>query len=165
MRYQGQSTTDFDYRSLLMQNTVTGGAMAINRALADMGGRCVDPSGVIMHDGWLAAVAARFGRIVYLDEPLSDYRQHAGNSVGAKDVKSPAYVLHELSEIKTLQKKIRRKKRQAQVFLQTYRSQLGAQDAEFLCGFARERSGLRFYIDNKRHLHGFMRRAGMMLLG
>ena len=165
MRYQGQSTTDFDYRSLLMQNTVTGGAMAINRALADMGGRCVDPSGVIMHDGWLAAVAARFGCIVYLDEPLSDYRQHAGNSVGAKDVKSPAYVLHELSEIKTLQKKIRRKKRQAQVFLQTYRSQLGAQDAEFLCGFARERSGLQFYIDNRRHLHGFMRRAGMMLLG
>lgn len=165
MRYQGQSTTDFDYRSLLMQNTVTGGAMAINRALADMGGRCADPSGAIMHDGWLAAVAARFGRIVYLDEPLSDYRQHAGNSVGAKHVGTVAYVLHELLEIRTLQKKIRCKKRQAQVFLQTYRPQLDAKDAEFLSRFARERSGPLFYMKNWKHLHGFMRRAGMMLLG
>ena len=165
MRYQRQSTTDFDYRSLLMQNTVTGGAMAINRALAGMGGRCADPSGVVMHDGWLAAVAARFGRIVYIDEPLSDYRQHAGNSVGAKHVGSAAYVLHELSQLGMLQKKIRCKKRQAQVFLQTYAAQLNEEDAAFLSGFAQERSGPLFYMKNREHLHGFMRRAGMMLLG
>ena len=34
MRYQKQYFETFDYRSILMQNVVTGGAMAINRALA-----------------------------------------------------------------------------------------------------------------------------------
>ena len=70
MRYQGQYFESFDYRSILMQNVVTGGAMAVNRALARLGERGATPDGVIMHDWWMAAVAARFGQIVYIDEPL-----------------------------------------------------------------------------------------------
>ncbi|MDO5299617.1 MAG: glycosyltransferase [Clostridia bacterium] len=36
MHYQKQYFEHFDYRSILMQNVVTGGAMMINRALADL---------------------------------------------------------------------------------------------------------------------------------
>ncbi len=31
------------------------------------------PQETIMHDWWMAAVAARFGHIVYLDEALGTY--------------------------------------------------------------------------------------------
>ena len=50
MRYQKQYFEHFDYRSILMQNVVTGGAMMINRALAKLALECKDPSQVIMHD-------------------------------------------------------------------------------------------------------------------
>ena len=74
MRYQKQYFENFDYRSILMQNVVTGGAMMVNRALARLALQCVDTSQVIMHDWWMAVVAARFGEIVYIDEPLGAYR-------------------------------------------------------------------------------------------
>jgi hypothetical protein len=38
----------------------------------------------IMHDWWLALVAAATGYIDYVDRPLVFYRQHTKNSIGAK---------------------------------------------------------------------------------
>lgn len=49
-----------------------------------------------MHDWWLALLAAACGKIGFLDEATIDYRQHGGNVVGAKNVKSPAYLLRRL---------------------------------------------------------------------
>lgn len=86
MRYQKQYFEHFDYRSILMQNVVTGGAMMVNRALERLALQCTDISKVITHDWWMAVVAARFGEIVYIDEPLGTYRQHGHSSVGAKNV-------------------------------------------------------------------------------
>ena len=82
MRHQKQCFERFDYRSILMQNGVPDGAMMVNRALAKLALECRDPSQVIMHDWWMAAVAARSGEIVYIDEPLGAYRQHGSNRVG-----------------------------------------------------------------------------------
>lgn len=93
MRYQNQYFESFDYRSLLMQNVVTGGAMGINRALAALASQCRNETQTIMHDWWLAVVAARFGKVIYLDEVLGDYRQHGRNSVGAKNVGSLSHIL------------------------------------------------------------------------
>jgi hypothetical protein len=36
-----------------------------------------------VHDHWLAVVAALTGSIVFVPETLIDYRQHAGNHIGA----------------------------------------------------------------------------------
>lgn len=67
---------------LLVQNVVTGCAAIINRALAR---RAVPiPPEAVMHDWWLALVAAAVGRIGWLPEPTILYRQHAANRVGAK---------------------------------------------------------------------------------
>ncbi len=165
MRYQNQYFERFDYRSILMQNVVTGGAMCFNRALANLAMKCMDPAQTIMHDWWIAAVAARFGKIIYIDEPLSDYRQHGMNSVGAKDVRSIKHIIHRLAHLDGIRKTLSGKKMQAKMFAQTYEEMLGDEDGVFLEPFIKERSGALFYWKNRKLIHGFFRLAGMMVLG
>ena len=165
MKYQKQFTEAFDYRSLLMQNVVTGGAIALNRALRELAMECRDFSGVIMHDWWMAAVAARFGRIVYLDEPLGTYRQHGDNAVGAKAVGSAAYTKDRMGKLDEVRETIRKKKMQAGLFRKTYANRLTGEDIAFLDGFAREKCGLGFWLKYGRLIHGAERKAGFTLLG
>ena len=165
MKMQKQYTDVIDYRALLMQNIVTGCATGINRALAALAGHCKDTSQVIMHDWWLGVVAARFGKVVYLDESTMLYRQHGGNSVGAKNVGSVKDSLHTLSHINRLCRSISAKKRQANVYMQTYRVRLEPEELPFFHVFIRKRSGPAFYWRYRRLLHPLFRLAGMMLLG
>ena len=165
MRYQRQYFEHFDYRSILLQNVVTGGAMMVNRALARLALECVDPSRVIMHDWWMAVVAARFGEIVYIDEPLGAYRQHGSNSVGAKNVGSAGYVRRALSNLANVKGALQRKKAQAAVFEKTYAALLHDADRVFLQEFEKAYSGPLFYWKNQDLIHGSHRLAGMMLLG
>lgn len=113
MKMQKQYTDVIDYRALLMQNIVTGCATGINRALALLAGQCKDTSQVIMHDWWLGVVAARFGKAVYLDESTMLYRQHGGNSVGAKRVSNVRDIAGKLIHIKALYHMYFNKKYQA----------------------------------------------------
>lgn len=66
---------------LLAMNVVPGCAMVGNRALLERA--TSRPQGVVHHDWWLALVAAATGRIVVVDRPLVQYRQHGTNAVGA----------------------------------------------------------------------------------
>lgn len=68
--------------SLLCQNQVTGCAMVINRALRNL--VLPFPQKAVMHDWWCALVAALFGKIGTIDQPLIRYRQHSANCVGAQ---------------------------------------------------------------------------------
>ena len=165
MRYQQQYADEIDYRALMMQNVVTGGAAGINLALAKLAARCIDEKQTIMHDWWLGIVAARFGQMVYIDEPLSDYRQHGSNSVGAKDVRSIEHVMRKLKNLDTIRRTMAEKKRQAAVFMKTYEKELTEQDNAFLAPFVKARSGPLFYWKNRKLIHGFFRLAGMMVLG
>lgn len=65
----------------LTENTVTGGTMMINRALADLWQTADD---LLMHDWYLALVAAALGKLVYIDQPTQLYRQHSKNVLGAR---------------------------------------------------------------------------------
>lgn len=86
------SASLFDYQNLdkhlssladcLCQNSVTGCTVIVNRALIRLA-LPVAPQAV-MHDWWLALVAAAFGRIEFVDRPFIQYRQHATNTLGAK---------------------------------------------------------------------------------
>jgi len=67
---------------LLTRNFVTGCAAACNRQLLEAS--LPIPRQAIMHDWWLALVAASTGSIDYVDIPLVSYRQHRKNSIGAK---------------------------------------------------------------------------------
>ncbi|MFH0933671.1 MAG: glycosyltransferase family 2 protein [Pseudomonadota bacterium] len=66
---------------LLCQNQVTGCATVINRSLLEQA--CPVPREVLMHDWWLALLAAAAGKIAYVPMPLVSYRQHEGNVLGA----------------------------------------------------------------------------------
>jgi hypothetical protein len=67
---------------LLVQNMGTGCATTVNRALLRMAYPV--PAGAMMHDWWMALVAAACGRLEYIAEPTVLYRQHASNVLGAR---------------------------------------------------------------------------------
>lgn len=165
MAYQNQRPEGLDYRALLMQNVVSGGAMGINRALAKLASRAEREPDVIMHDWWDAATAARFGSIVYVPRALSAYRQHGDNSVGAQDVRSAGYVARMLGHLGQVRRRIVEKKRQAALFLRVYGDLLSEGDGAFLREFARSHSGPWFYWRHRKLIHGFWRLAGMMICG
>ena len=165
MKYQKQNPYIKSYRELIFQNVVTGGAMAINRALRNKALESIDRKNTLMHDYWLAIVAAYFGRCIYIDKSTSYYRQHSNNEVGAKKVDSSEYVKGKLSSLKNVRSSIGGKKLQASIFMKTYESQLNGNDLSFLVSFSKRRSGLRFYSQNRRMIHGMFRLIGMCTLG
>lgn len=67
----------------VVQNSVTGCAMAINTELFRLV-RHASFDDAIMHDWYIAIVAEVFGITWFIDKPTVLYRQHGGNQVGAK---------------------------------------------------------------------------------
>ena len=118
-----------------------------------------------MHDWWLGVVAARFGKVIYVDQPTMLYRQHGKNEVGAKDVQSLQYILRRIRKPAQLRRLILAKKQQAACFAQTYQAQLSAADQQFLHSYIRPHSGLVFHIRHRHLFCGFLRFAGSLLLG
>lgn len=66
---------------LLMQSTVTGCTMMINRKLAKIS--LPIPQKCIMHDWWMSLVATQFGQISFISDATILYRQHANNDTGS----------------------------------------------------------------------------------
>jgi glycosyltransferase involved in cell wall biosynthesis len=80
-RHQGLDPHRDGWLDVALQNVVTGCACLLNRA-------CIEqalpfPPEVVLHDGWLALVAAYGGGLAYLEQPCQSYRQHGRNLVGA----------------------------------------------------------------------------------
>lgn len=69
------------YDELLKKHVVTGATMALRRELFEK--TSPFPTKSWLHDGWLAINAPLFGDMTAIREPLIEYRQHGGNSVGA----------------------------------------------------------------------------------
>lgn len=70
-------------KNLLVQNHVTGCTFLINRALANKSLPFAEDA--VMHDWWMALVAAAKGKIISIKTPTVLYRQHEHNTVGAKN--------------------------------------------------------------------------------
>ena len=87
-----------ELKQLLVQNVVTGCTMMINQALAAMSCIEIPSQGILMHDWWLALLAAACGQTGFLDEATMDYRQHGGNVIGAKNVRSFSYIFTRAKE-------------------------------------------------------------------
>ena len=69
-------------RCLAVMNCFPGCAMLANRALLQAALPVPGEAG--MHDWWLALCAAALGRVVPVGASVGRYRQHAGNSIGAR---------------------------------------------------------------------------------
>ena len=68
---------------LLVQNNVTGCTLIMNRPLRNLIAAHAIAKDLFMHDWFIALTAASFGRITFVDQPLTRYRQHEGNVIGA----------------------------------------------------------------------------------
>jgi len=64
--------------------TVTGATMAFRSQFVKM---CLPvPDGIAMiHDGWIALAIAAVADVIAIDDPLVQYRQHAGQQIGAPE--------------------------------------------------------------------------------
>jgi glycosyltransferase involved in cell wall biosynthesis len=69
------------FDALLRRNLATGATTMVRASVRDAA--LPIPDGWI-HDEWLAVVAAATGRTAILDEPLTRYRQHGANQIGAR---------------------------------------------------------------------------------
>lgn len=165
MEYQKQNSNIKNYKELIFQNVVTGGAMALSRKLRDLSLLCTDTTKTIMHDHWIAIVAALFGKCIYLNCSTSYYRQHGGNEVGAKNVRQLGYIIRKISHLKKLKEKIQNDKKQAGLVYSTYEKKLTKEDSEFLLTYSKERSGVKFYFKNRKYFYGTFRFVGKMILG
>jgi hypothetical protein len=79
MKFQRISHTSKPLRTLLVQNFVTGCTVMANRSLLDIA--MPIPPQALMHDWWLALVAASTGTVAFLPETTIGYRRHGTNAL------------------------------------------------------------------------------------
>jgi hypothetical protein len=120
---------------LLVQNTVTGCTVMINRKLLTLAKEI--PQQAIMHDWWLGLIAATFGKIIIVNLPTVLYRQHSNNDTGAKQwtlgyiFKKALTFLNRTNLLKT----IALTQKQAASFKERFVTQLSAQQIQMIDDF------------------------------
>lgn len=163
MKMQQQNPYATDYRNILFQNIVTGCTMGINRALANLAEECRNPSQTVMHDWWIALVASKFGKLIYIPEATIDYRQHGKNSLGAKDTHSFSYFVNKSIHLRAFQKTVTEKKRQAAAFASAYADLLTADERAVLKEYACGHSPLMFKLRYLPWITTPVRKIGFLL--
>ncbi|MCC9888180.1 glycosyltransferase family 2 protein, partial [Streptococcus agalactiae] len=115
----------------LTENTVTGGTMMINHALAE---KWFTPNDILMHDWFLALLAASLGEIIYLDLPTQLYRQHDNNILGARTMDKRFKILREgpKSIFTRYWKLIHDSQKQASLIVDKYGDIMTANDLELI---------------------------------
>src|SRR5690606_18304674 len=124
---------------LLAHNTVTGCTVMVNAALRKLAGPI--PEHAVMHDWWLALVAASFGRIVSVDDATILYRQHGRNDTGARYY--PRGIVETLGRAIQVVKRrdkvhdaLHRSTAQAAAFMDTFGSRLTPAQQRLVTGYA-----------------------------
>ncbi|MDP3898901.1 MAG: glycosyltransferase family 2 protein [Mesorhizobium sp.] len=72
------------FRNAMVQSIAGGNTMVLNRSARELVAEASRRSGFVSHDWWCYLIVTGAGGVVrYAAEPQIDYRQHAGNLVGA----------------------------------------------------------------------------------
>lgn len=116
--YQHCDPSRTSFAELLVENSVTGGAVMMNRALAEF--FVVRPEACFMHDWWIALTASCFGVISCVKEPLYFYRQHGRNTLGAKETGGFRDMAERLRRGEQIKENYRRMTAQAHAFGKMY---------------------------------------------
>ena len=82
-RHQGWDPAAVTLPPLLVQNNVTGCTLIMNAPLRELVAGHARAKELFMHDWFIALTAASFGKIAFVNAPLTRYRQHGGNTIGA----------------------------------------------------------------------------------
>ena len=126
---------------ILIQNHVTGCTMMCNKKLIAGISEYTSSEYIIMHDYLAALYASVFGKIEVIKKPLLSYRQHSGNSVGAKNNNNPMYLLKRLANgRKSYKEAMETSRNQVKFFVEIYREELAAEkyceEYELMSGYA-----------------------------
>lgn len=164
--YQSLDCHKRTINQFILQNSVTGCTMMVNRALRDKMLRITDIDNTIMHDWWAALVAAQFGKTAFIDEPTILYRQHGYNSLGALGINKLSYIVRRVWQKKQIQESMRLGRLQAREFAKTYNLPADSLAVRYaaLEGKSR-RVRQRFYKENDMYKTGTMRRLGQAVWG
>ena len=114
---------------LLVQNFVTGCTMMINKPLKEL--ITTIPPEAIMHDWWIALIAATMGKIAYIKEPTVLYRQHQNNTIGANSW-GIKYILSKAQNVDKIKNIIQRTIIQAKKFREIYQDKLSQEDIKII---------------------------------
>ena len=152
---------------ILVQNIVTGCTMMVNKPLLDMVAEI--PQHAIMHDMWLALIAAAFGQIDFVDEAAILYRQHGNNANGAKNVRTLRYFLWKLIGAKEIHHGLIKQYRQADELLNLYGTMLDEQQQNMLQAYGAMESynimqKYRVLKNYKLYKKGLIRKLGQILI-
>lgn len=122
-------------KRLLVQNSVTGCTVMMNRSLAEIVKKG-PPQDMLMHDWWAALCAASFGHILTLPCTAMDYRQHGRNQLGASGFDALRDARKAAGEGGAVRLRVKDTYRQAAVFLSCYESLLPGQIARAIRRYA-----------------------------
>ena len=167
-KYEKRDPSLNSINRLIMQSTVTGCTMMINRKLAELSFPVSENS--IMHDWWISMVASSFGKIAYLEESTISYRQHSSNDTGSKKFGLNLILKKAINFLfyDELYKHLDRNINQAKFFLNQYESLLDIDTKNMLKDFVsiKEKS----FLEKRKILfkhdilkQGMIRNIGLLL--
>ncbi len=164
--YQGLNPKIKSLNRLLVQNNVTGCTAMANRMLAVLAANM--PPQAIMHDWWLALLAAAFGEIGYVKRATMLYRQHGGNDIGAKRYGMAQVLYHMKTGVAPMNASLRRTQRQAGALLECHAASFDPAQRELLETYA-GLSGKGYFMRrwlvcrSGVFMNGVLRNLGMMV--
>lgn len=138
---------------LLVQNHVTGCTVLINRSLKNLA--MPIPLNCIMHDWWIALVAACFGKVCMLKVSTLYYRQHSSNDTGAKSYSIASFFKRKRAEVTS------GKIQQAELLLERYGSKMSSQNRLVLNDYLRMQKSTGLCRLQLMFRHGFFK-AGFL---
>lgn len=152
-----------EFNKYLVQNNVTGCTMLINKKLVNLVNFKIEY--VIMHDWYFALIASSFGKVIYIDKPTINYRQHGDNTVGAKSGKGIKYLYSKISQKDNVKESIKNLYKQSKSFKKIYYDKLNDKNKKVIMDFLCMENNNRIYkiktiIKNKMYKQGIIRIIG-----
>lgn len=120
VKYQKIAVNDNRFSHYLVENNITGNTIMVNQAFRQFFSYI--PEECAMHDWWLGLLASCFGKISYIDDPLTMYRQHGENQLGAAS--GMAQIMRRKGDREAVNDNYRKMFRQAELFYRHYGGQM-----------------------------------------
>lgn len=162
--YTGVDCMRTKLNELLVQNPISGAGMLFNRALGSIVSHSTYNESIWMHDQWVGLIAACFGSIAAINEPLFKYRQHESNAMGAIEMSWRLI----LEKARVAKQSLTRKQGQALYLLEAYLEEIPQNKKMVLYqfGFISEKvklARIQTCIKNSFFMNGILRNIGLCI--